>query len=759
MKLPPSLQSKIEAVASSRTRAAKPALLAFLLTAAAASYPQTKPNTPPQTNPIQIVSATPNATEAPVFGRIDIAIDLQATFSNPYDPSQVTLDAHITPPTGTAYDLPGFYQESPQTPWHIRLALTEPGVTKVVISAKDKTGTSQSKEIDLTATAATNHGFVKASERDFHFFELTDGAVFFPIGATLQVHKIDDLQTWLPALTSSGANTARIMLGPDNSPFALNTKQSGATKIDQHNAVQLDQALDLMDKQGIHSILVLDNFNELRQRDYDPHWTTNPYNRDNGGPLNTDTEFWKSDAADILYLAKLRYVVARYSAYTNILGWELWRDIDLVHGYDPEVIRPWMDRHTQLLKAMDPYAHLVTVSYADPIGERSIDHLPGIDFVQSHVYNSSDLVPPTTLQQYRKAGYGKPHIVTEVAADFAADHGKQDTNGLQVHDPLWASICSGAAGAAMPWWWDSYVFPKRMYNRFTPVANFVKGIDWPSQNFRPTSPVFRYQTPPTEPIYHDLLLDNGPVSFGNTEYNLPRHVRIWPTYVQYGLPVSGVLQGEKLHQSKFNPVTFTMDIKRSTQFDLIVGDVSGLGGASIQIKLDGEVVMGLDLADPNGLQDDTVITKYRGTYSLHIPAGHHELVVADVGNDWVMASYRFRDLFPRKTPPLIGYCLAGDSVAVAWVRNADRTWDRMENQKRSVTTCPVSTMILQNLIVGSWRAELWDTWTGKVLKTIKVTVGSDGMGAVNLPEIQADIAVKLTKTTAAVKPKVPAKKQ
>jgi hypothetical protein len=65
-------------------------------------------------------------------------------------------------------------------------------------------------------------------------------------------------------------------------------------------------------------------------------------------------------------------------------------------------------------------------------------------------------------------------------------------------------------------------------------------------------------------------------------------------------------------------------------------------------------------------------------------------------------------------------------------------------------------MILQNLIAGSWRADLWDTWTGKIIKSVSVTVGSDGVGAVNLPEIQADIAVKLTKLQA--KPK-PAKKQ
>lgn len=747
------------------------ALLALAVSSSALAQ-GTKPSADPPP-PIQIQSATATSPEAPLYGRVEIEIALTATFDNPFDPNQIAVDAEVTAPSGSTYTQPGFFYRpftrnlangrealapAGNPSWRVRLALTEVGQHKVVITAKDKTGTAKSNEILVTATQAASHGFIKASERDFHFFEYSDGAPFFTIGATLQAHNgLVDLETWIPKLQSSGGNTARLILGPENMPFAITTKGSGAAKMDLANSWRLDQAMDLMEKSNISPILCLDNFNQLRQRDYDPRWPTNPFNKDNGGPLNTDTEFWKNPIAGKLYNDKLRYMIARYGAYANLLGWELWRDIDLVHGYDPDLVRPWIEKRTQFIKGLDPYGHLVTISYADPLGERSIDHLPGIDFVQSHVYNFPDLVPPTTLQQYRKAGYGKPHIVTEVSADASSDKSKLDTNGLQIHDPMWSSIASGAAGAAMPWWWDTYVFPKRMYNRFGALANFVKGIDWPGQNFRPATPVFRFQAPPKEPIYRDLMIENGPVSFGNTEYNLPRHVRIYPKGVEYGLPVSGILHGQRLHPSKFNPVRFTIDTKRSTQFDLIVGDVSGLGGASIQIKLDGEVVMGLDLADPDGLSNDEVITKYRGTYSLKIPAGHHELIVADVGNDWVKANFRFRDLLPRTSPPLVGFCLAGDTTTIAWVRHADRTWDRIESQKRSVLPCPPSTMTIQGIIAGAWRADLWDTWTGKLIKTIRVTVGSDGMGVINLPEISADIAVKLTKIAA--KPAKPAKKQ
>ncbi len=750
----------------------KTTLLAAILIATLAQAQTTK-HTEPEPKPIQITAATPSTTQAPLYGRIQIQVDLQATYQNPFSPVQITLDAQVTPPSGKTYTVPGFYYQpftrdldgkgetlkpAGQPTWQIRLALLEKGVNKVVITAKDKTGTATTKEIDLTATDSKSHGFVLTSPRDFHYFEFTDGAPFFPIGATLQSHQgLIDIETWLPALTASGGNAARLFLAPENSPFALVTKASGAYKLDLANAWRLDQALDLMDKDNIHPILCLDTFNELRDRDLDPHWTKNPYNKDNGGPINTDKEFWTDPTIDRVYNAKLRYVVARYGAYENVVGWELWEDTDDIHSFDPDVLRDWIQRHGEILKSLDPYSHLVTTSFSRPLGDRAIDHLPEIDFTQTHIFNVPDLVAELTLQLSKKSGYGKPHLITEVAADRQTDKSNLDKNGLQVHDPAWASVAFGASGVAMPWWWDASVFPKRTYNRFNAIAAFTKGIDWPGQHFRTATPSFAFQAPLSTPIYKDLLIDRGPVSFGDTEFNLPRHVRFRPGGVAYGLPVSGVLQGGRLHPSKFNPIDFDMDLRRATQFDLMIGDVSGVGGANVQVKLDGDVVLGLDMPDPDGLDNDDNITKYHGTYSLHIPSGHHHLVVADVGNDWVMAGYRFRDVFERTSPPLLGYAVLGDTRALAWVRHADRSWDRIEVQKRPVQTCPATFMTLQGLLPGSWRLELWDTWAGKITKSTRITVGSDGVATVNLPEIDADLAVKLIKLTAAPKKKAQAR--
>lgn len=686
----------------------------------------------------QIALKAPAPAELPLYQPVDLALDVKGTFDNPFDPDQADIQATVSPPTGQPFEVPAFYA---QDGWHLRLALTEIGANQITIHNKDQSGPAFS----ISGAAPQSHGFIRTSPRDFRFFEHQDGAPFFPIGANFPPTDLTTLQGWATRLAASGGNTVRLFIGPQNNPFALATKVAGPGKIDLANADRLDQAVAILRQNNLKVLLVVDTFNDLRDRGENPQWPNNPLNRDNGGPLDSPRQFWSSEAGTKLYLQKLRYLIARYGADPAVLGWEIWREVDQTQSYDPEAVRGWFERYVERLKAMDSYGHLVTTSFRDPLGERPIDRLGSLDFSQTHLYNLADLVPAAVLQQSKKTTYGKPHWVTEVAADRAADQSAKDPTGVQYHDPAWASVVSGAAGAPLMGWWDSYGFPKRIHNRVPAIANFVKGIDWPAQKFRSATPQFRFQSPVAQPLWRDLAMERGPISFENTEYNLPRRVRIWPHGVEYGLPVSGILHGGRLHPSKFNPITFVMDIRRATTFDMVITEVSGGGGAKLQVKLDGEVVMGMDMPDANGLEDVTPITKYNGVYSIQIPSGHHELTIANIGNDWIKANYRFRDMLSRKTPPLIGFSIVGDTLGLVWVRQADRSWDRLFVQKRPVVPSPPTIMTLRGLIAGKWRADLYDTWAGKVIKSQPVTVGPEGDAEINLPVIETDLAIKLVK--------------
>ena len=122
-------------------RGAETLLLAALLIACCPhARAQTAPPPAQAPKPIQITAVTPNTTTAPLYGRIELQVDLQATYDNPFDPAQISVDAQVTPPSGKSYTVPAFYSQSftrdltgkgevlkpaGQPSWQVRLALLE----------------------------------------------------------------------------------------------------------------------------------------------------------------------------------------------------------------------------------------------------------------------------------------------------------------------------------------------------------------------------------------------------------------------------------------------------------------------------------------------------------------------------------------------------------------------------------------------------------------------------------------------------------
>src|SRR5690242_16545940 len=89
-----------------------PALLMLALSPAAFGQPPGAPapvHTPyAQRGPLALRRVTLSAPSVPRYGRLEIRVDLRATYDNPFDPAEVALDARVTPPSGKAITVPGF---------------------------------------------------------------------------------------------------------------------------------------------------------------------------------------------------------------------------------------------------------------------------------------------------------------------------------------------------------------------------------------------------------------------------------------------------------------------------------------------------------------------------------------------------------------------------------------------------------------------------------------------------------------------------
>ncbi len=720
-----------------------------------------------QSEKLAIGSVDADKKSLPTYGQVDLKVDFHATFDNPFDPEDVSLDAEVRTPTGKVQKIPGFYTRdfqaqlvdgkevlNPNSPpqWHVRLCLTELGNHVVKVIGKDRHGSVTSETVTLRASETSLDGFIRVSAKNRNWFSFDSGKPYWPLGANAcwgGEKGVSAYADWFKKSGDAGCNYSRLWLSPDWTTFALERtgkpeEGKGLGQFDLGNCWRIDEALRLADKNGISLMLTLDSYNILRQKDASPYWDKTPHNRENGGPIRIWTTFWTSEVMDRLYKMKIRYLVARYGANPRVMAWELWNEVDLTQDFQYEPVIAWHRRMGQYLREIDPYKHLVTTSMADPMGKRELQLLPELDYVQTHAY-SENIAEAVAYQCSRKSQWGKPHYVGEFGADAEGPRTKDDPLGLQIHDSLWTSLSMGSSGAAMSWWWDNYIDPQNLYPLYRVMADFVKGIDWVREDFQTIDATCDYQSRPTGPQYVDLALENGPTTLKQGPHNLPQTIVIQNGKAGGDLPASGFLHGKQNHPDLHNPLTFKVNLDRPTQFDIEVSEVSGSGGANLTVMLDGDRVLTREFADPDGSNKTETLNQYAGTFGFEIPAGRHTIVVENTGADWVKVGYRFKNFVRKATPPMEIKAILGNDTVIAWLRTEGRSWRRAIVGKTTFPPVAPSVVGLDGLAAGTWKIQVWDTWTGKVRDERLETVGNRGKIRVRVPSFSGDLALKLVR--------------
>ncbi|MEI8282015.1 MAG: hypothetical protein WCG75_06405, partial [Armatimonadota bacterium] len=710
----------------------------------------------------------PSVTVINQYETVDFDIALKATFDNPFDSSDISVRVQVNDPDGQTSTFSGYFDadcerklvdgkevitKAANGKWRARISFRKLGPHRIGATVKDRTGSSITDECEVTVTPANKSGFASVSDKDRRFFQTSDGKSFFPLGANVcwgGEPGTVSFDKWIPQYAAQGCNFFRIWLSPHWSTFGI--EQPGLAKdgkglgqLSLENLWRLDYVLKLARKYDMKVKLCIDSYNMLRDKDGYPNWEEGAFNIANGGILHSPIEFWQSPEMDRVYVEKLQYLVARYSADPTVFAWELWNEVDMTRDMPFDLVKDWHQRMAKHLQKIDPYHHMITTSFANSMGFKDIDYLTEMDYTQTHNYGSPDVISQIANQQSRKGSWGKPHYVAEIGADSAGPRAEEDPTGIQIHDPMWISVCMGSSGAAQPWWWDNLIEPKGLYPLFGSVAKFIKGIDWQNEAFRQTQPTIAWKVKPNPIPRRDMSFQGGPATWEPSPFNQPRTVKIAPIGASGPMTVSSILHGNGNHPDCHNPITFACTLDKPTTFDVIVSGVSGFGGAKLRIDLDGSSYLTREFADPDGNTKTETMHQYDGAYTVQIPAGKHTVTVTNNGQDWLMANYRFRDLNPRTTPPLVSWATVGDTVAIAWLRVEDRSWTKICVQKEKVAPAPASTFVLDGLSNGNWNVILWDTWKGEEIKSAITKVGLDGKLKFDLPVIDSDIAVKAVK--------------
>ncbi len=246
----------------------------------------------------------------------------------------------------------------------------------------------------------------------------------------------------------------------------------------QKTANRLDEIIRLTEEKGIYIMLTIDYhgiFKSFIDRwASNAEWRTNPYNAANGGPCQSQEDFFTNAEARKIYKNKLRYLVARWGYSTHLAVWEFWNEIDNVmewQNVSATAIANWHQEMADFLKQIDPYKHLIStsVTYLEISGLWDIKNL---DFTQHHNYGSTANMKANILKYVER--FKKPDVVGEFALGWKGpgkDYPVELYEG-ELHNGIWRGMFSPTPILPLTWWWEWHYYQDHYYH-FKMAADFV----------------------------------------------------------------------------------------------------------------------------------------------------------------------------------------------------------------------------------------------------------------------------------------------
>ncbi len=448
----------------------------------------------------------PSVMTPEVFERVEIEVEGVPAAANPFDPESITLDLDAVAPSGKSLRVPGFYhhefdrkvegKSEVLTPhgeggWRIRWLPLEAGRHTLVVTAIVGGKPAGRGQTVIEVAAGKRHGLARVQPEGKRYFCLSDGTPLFLNGLCACWYGrrgTQDYDDWLEAYQKAGINYIRIWMWPE--AFGLEWDRGDKLHYRQDNAWRLDRVLAEAERRGIFVMLCLDYHGIFEVKpDFwggNNFWTRHPYNATNGGPCQTQNEFFTSDEAKKLYEKRLRYVVARWGAFPNILAWEFFNEIDNEYAYlrHNDVVA-WHRDMGRRLRSMDPYRHLISSSFTGGSERADLFALPEMDFAQYHSYNEKH---PARMQAEKSARfyekYGKPFFVSEYGTDWKGWKPDTDPHFRALHQAIWSGAFTGAAGTAMTWWWE-HIHSGNLYAHWSALSAFLEGTGIGKAGMRP----------------------------------------------------------------------------------------------------------------------------------------------------------------------------------------------------------------------------------------------------------------------------------
>jgi len=424
---------------------------------------------------------------------VEIAVDNLPVSVNNFDPNNANLNAEITFSSGKTISVPLFWYQEYQNfqnfntynsrkvgepEWRLRFRALEAGQTKVKISGKIANDAIEPlyQNLDLNYR-------VKEPIRTEGFGFYEGARPFIPIAYNMawadRYQELNRYEKWFKSASASGVNVARVWMAAWSLGIEwINTGLGDYTERMQ-NAWTLDQVFKLGAKYGINIQLVLLNHGAFSEST-NPEWFGNPYNKLNGGPLDSPSEFATNPIAIKYWQQRLRYIAARYAAYPNLFAWEWWNEVNFT-PISQDDLSKWMITSRAYLEKFDPYKNLITTSWSTAGNVRDWS---SVDFASVHVYDAND--PIKVLANVAESMHtylpNKPTVLGEMGSGTLREDPFDDPFGLHLHNAQWAATFRGFNSPASYWWWDTYIEPLNLWGHTKGLSKLIAGLDLVKMN-------------------------------------------------------------------------------------------------------------------------------------------------------------------------------------------------------------------------------------------------------------------------------------
>lgn len=344
-----------------------------------------------------------------------------------------------------------------------------------------------------------NDAFVQVSNKDHHYFELSNGSPYIPIGFNLvDPPKEEDMEETVKKMAANKINYCRIWLG--QTLWDIEQEKSGV--YDEVKAQKLEEFLALAHRHGIRVKMCIEYFRDCPAEKRIWHDKT-LHNAANGGPFNTMEEFLNSDKGVEQFKRKLKFYQELFGDHPAIFAWELWNEVNCVKGDWMTWTKTMLPELHRLFPKNMAVQSLGSFDYEGYREEmyRPVCLLESNDIAQVHRYldlgarwkvchDPVDVLAAEAVRELISYHAGKPIILAETGAVKPRHTGCSelydlDTAGIITHDLIFAPFFTGSAGTGNAWWWKHSIQKMDLWYHFDRFAKAVEGIDPREESFKP----------------------------------------------------------------------------------------------------------------------------------------------------------------------------------------------------------------------------------------------------------------------------------